>query len=373
MNQPQAPAGPRILVAPLDWGLGHATRCISIINTLIHENCSVFLAGKGKVRRLLEKEFPKLPFLPLEGYNIRYSAGKWTLPFAIGLQVPKIISVIKKEHRWLSEMNKKYQFDAVISDNRYGLYHKKVFSVFITHQLKIKTPFGRLSESFLQYVNFRHINRFSECWVPDHKGAFNLAGNLSHPAKMPAVPTHYTGPISRFEFSHNSNAELVVILLSGPEPQRTILEKMILPQLNDLEKPVVLVRGLPGNTDIGKVGSNVTVHDHLPAKELNDLLLQAAIIISRCGYSTIMDIAALKKKSILIPTPGQTEQEYLSTHLMKLKLALCIEQKKFRLKQALDLAKTFPFAGWTGDHGDLLSQTVQNLLGSIALRRSIST
>ncbi|MDP9230739.1 MAG: glycosyl transferase family 28, partial [Bacteroidota bacterium] len=190
---------PRILVAPLDWGLGHATRCIPIIKELINQNCDVWLAGEGAQAALLQKEFPGLSFLNLPGYRISYNKSSMKLFLGILLQVPKILRAISKENKWLKKMMTKYTFDAIISDNRYGLYHKKIFTAFITHQLLIKTSLGKLSEKILQQWNYKFINRFTQCWVPDEEGSINLAGELSHPKKNPAIPLKYIGAISRFE------------------------------------------------------------------------------------------------------------------------------------------------------------------------------
>lgn len=343
MNEAKTSSKPKILVVPLDWGLGHATRCIPIIHTLLSQGCTVLLAGEGKAKNLLQNEFPDLVFLSLQGYRARYARKKWMLPFIMAAQIPKILFSIKKENRWLQAIVEKYSIDAVISDNRFGLYHPAIPSVFITHQLSIKTGLGRLADQWLQKLNYRFIHRFSECWVPDAEGKNNLAGSLSHPEKSPSLPVKYTGPLSRFAQSADENAKHILLLLSGPEPQRTILENLLLQQLKKHSVPVVLIRGLPGSNEKIKAPSHVVVYNHLAAGALQQKISEASFIISRCGYSTVMDLAALQKKSILIPTPGQTEQEYLATHLMKMNFALCIEQKKFDLSNALELASVFNY------------------------------
>jgi uncharacterized protein (TIGR00661 family) len=343
MSEAKTPSKPRILVVPLDWGLGHATRCMPIIHAFLSQGCTVLLAGEGKPKNLLQKEFPRLVFLSLEGYRVRYAPKKWMLPFMMAAQIPKILFSIKKENRWLQTMVEKYSIDAVVSDNRFGLYHPAVPSVFITHQLSIKTGFGRLADQWLQKLNYRFIHRFSECWVPDAEGKNNLTGSLAHPETLPSVPVKFTGPLSRFAPSVEERANHILLLLSGPEPQRTILEKLLLEQLKEHSAPVVLVRGLPGSHEKIKAPSHVVVYNHLAAEDLQQKISEASFIISRCGYSTVMDLAALQKKSILIPTPGQTEQENLAAHLMKMNFALCIEQKKFDLANALELASVFNY------------------------------
>lgn len=366
MEPPQTTLNPTILIAPLDWGLGHATRCIPIIHALIRKNCNILIAAEGKVKSLLSKEFPQLQFIDLKGYRVQYSKNSWMLPFRIGKQIPKILSTIQYENERLKEIVKEQNVHGIISDNRYGFYHERIPSVFITHQLRIRTPFGKWVNDFLQKLNFQYINRFSECWVPDNETETNLSGELSHSQKKPSVPLKFIGPLSRFQNSSAGEEKGVLILLSGPEPQRTIFENLLVQQLNEYKDPVVLVRGLPGERSQLKLSSNISVHNHLPAEEFNKKMNEASIVISRCGYSTVMELARLRKKSILIPTPGQTEQEYLAKHLMKNKLALCIEQKKFRLKNALELSQTFNYQIQNFPFENHLDAAIENFLSSVS-------
>jgi uncharacterized protein (TIGR00661 family) len=363
MDHQNSSVKPTILVAPLDWGLGHATRCIPIISALIHQNCNVLLAGEGRIKALLQQEFPHVSFLDLKGYQISYSKSKWTLPFTITTQIPKILAAVNYEHEWLEKTVLEYSIDAVISDNRYGLYHPQVPSIIITHQLLIKTPFGKQVDKYLQQLNYEYITQFTECWIPDAEGSVNLAGELSHPLKEPSIVTKYIGPLSRFNSDNEPKEEKhLLILLSGPEPQRTVLEELLLEQLVDYSGPVCLVRGLPGDNTYLTVTNNISVFSHLSADELKQKILQASFVIGRCGYSTIMDLAILKKKGILIPTPGQTEQEYLAKHLMKMNFALCIEQGKFRLKNALQLASSFRYVLPVFAHDNELGHAVHSLV-----------
>lgn len=343
MDQQKTSLNPNILIAPLDWGLGHATRCIPVIQGLIQKNCNVLIAAEGKIKSLLQKEFPEVGFIDFKGYRVHYSKNSWSLPLQIARQIPKIISTIQHENERLNEIVKEHNVQGIISDNRYGFHHRDIPSVFITHQLRIKTPFGKPVEGLLQRINYRFIDRFFECWVPDNENEVNLAGKLSHPEKKPSVPTKYIGPLSRIHKTKDQAEKHLLILLSGPEPQRTIFERLLIQQLNDYKGSVVLVRGLPDAANDLPLRSNVSVYNHLPADELNQKMNEASIVISRCGYSTVMDLAVLKKRSLLIPTPGQTEQNYLAKHLMMKNFALCIEQTKFRLKNALELSDHFNY------------------------------
>ena len=368
MNQPRS--SPKILVAPLDWGLGHATRCIPIIKELVRDNCTVLIAASGSIKTLLEAEFPSLQFLLLPGYNIEYASSPWGLATKIVAQIPKILSVIKEEQAWLQKVVEEEKIDAVISDNRYGLYHPHIRSVFVAHQLIIKAPI-KIAEEILQDINYSYINKFDECWIPDAEGEENLAGNLSHPASMPEIPVHYIGPVSRFSSKQVVDEKHLLILLSGPEPQRSLLENSLLEDLKEYTKPVVLVRGLTQAGGAIEAANNIAVFNHLPASQLEEKVQEAFIVIARCGYSTVMDLAAMAKKSILIPTPGQTEQEYLADHLMQKNFALCIAQKKFRLKQALEFAQQFRYKLSTGIETNL-KPVIQSFVTEIRERMGSS-
>jgi uncharacterized protein (TIGR00661 family) len=335
---------PRVLVAPLDWGLGHTTRSIPVINGLLKQGCEVIVAAEGSCRILLEKEFPGLLFLNVRGYHIRYSRTGYGMPVKLLLQLPKIIIRAYKEHSWLKGIVKKHSIDAVISDNRLGMYHSAIPCIYITHQLKIKTGL-RFIEWAAQKIHYCFINKYDECWVPDKPGDINLAGELSHPEVLPKIPVKYLGPISRFESGVTEKKYDLLIILSGPEPQRSVFEEMILKDLESYNGRVLLVRGLLGTVATVKtISSFLEIKNHLTAKELNLVMLQSQLIISRCGYTTVMDLIKLRKNAILIPTPGQTEQEYLAANLHKQKLFLCIDQASFSLPVVLKKAGGFAFS-----------------------------
>lgn len=358
---------PRILVAPLDWGLGHATRCIPIIQELLKQDCEVLLAGEGAQEILLKQEFPLLKFLPLRGYRIFYSKSKSGLFWRMMYQIPQIKKSIRYEKKWLNEMVKEHQIDAVISDNRYGLFHKSIFSVFITHQLLIKTNWGRWTEKMLQRKNYRYINHFSECWIPDYETENNLAGLLSHPVKKPEILSKYIGALSRLEKTGiKEEKNHLLFLLSGPEPQRTILENIIIDQVAHYNGSATIVRGLPNTASLIPSTNTLKFFNHLSAEELGKEMERAEFVISRSGYSTIMDIIKLQKKSILIPTPGQTEQEYLADYLSKKGFAIACTQKDFLLDDMIVKANKFPYRFFNSTRQDMLAAEIASLIKSIS-------
>lgn len=332
----------RILVAPLDWGLGHATRCIPVIYELLKLDAEVWIAGEKAQEILLKNEFPELSFLPLKGYRVRYGASRAGLLRSLFFQLPRILKMIRQENRWLQEMVNTHQFDAVISDNRFGLHHVSITSVFITHQLRIKTPLPRWMENIIQRFNYRHINQFTECWVPDDENV--LAGELSHPATMPAIPVHYTGILSRFEKAGILPVKKhLFIALSGPEPQRTLLENKIINEISHYPGTATVVRGLPGANALIPSTNDIRFYNHLPAAAMSKEMEKADYVISRSGYSTIMDVISLGKKAIWIPTPGQPEQEYLAEFLFEKGIACYMLQHEFSLAKALEMAAGFGY------------------------------
>lgn len=335
---------PLILVTPMDWGLGHATRCIPIITSLLSQNCSVIIAASGPGGILLQKEFPGLLCLEPKGYDIRYSRKKSWLLLTLFAQVPKLISTIYSENRWLKKIVKQYSINAVISDNRMGMFHQSIPCIYLTHQLKIKTG-SRFTDWITQKIHYWFINKFSECWVPDVSIGNDLAGELSHPAGMPHIPVKYMGPLSRFKNYPAEKKYDVAFVLSGPEPQRTIFENLILKDIGSFNKRAVLVRGILNPDSVKEAGSSLLeIHNDLSQENLNRVILESEYFIGRSGYSTIMDLVKLHKKALLVPTPWQTEQEYLAEYLSERKIFCSVVQEDFFLPAALEALNEFSFS-----------------------------
>jgi predicted glycosyltransferase len=251
--------------------------------------------------------------------------------------------MIKQEHHWLDAQWEQHHFDLVISDNRYGLSSQKTRCIFMTHQLLIKANVS-LIEAWLQQINYRYIQKFDTCWVPDIAGEPNLAGVLSHPQKMPAIPVRYLGLLSRFEFAQHPVIYKYCILLSGPEPQRSLLETALIRVFTNLPANCILVRGKPGEPETISVPEHVKIVSHLPGNELAAVLLQSEFIICRSGYTSIMEILTLRRKALLIPTPGQTEQEYLGKRLMQQGYCYSFPQHEIsKLGDHLQSAESFDY------------------------------
>ncbi|MDR0791984.1 MAG: glycosyl transferase family 28 [Chitinophagaceae bacterium] len=341
-----------ILICPLDWGLGHATRCIPLIEFFLKDNRNVVIGCEipSAVHSLLSKEFTGVRFVNLPGYKIQYAKETASLAIKMAAQLPKILSAIKKENKWLQKTVDELNIDLVISDNRYGLYTKKCPCVFITHQLRIQTP-AHFLEGIIQKINYRFINRFSVCWVPDFplnfnsEQSINIAGMLSHPKSLPKIPVEYLGILNRTgKILPNFNKYKFLVLISGPEPQRSLFEKKIIHWIKQTNDPVILARGMPGNAATISVSTNCTVFNHLMIDELETAFHSCQYVIARSGYTTVMEILARAKKSMLIPTPGQTEQEYLAARLMNRQWAYTFSQNDNDYFEAIRKGEKFAYS-----------------------------
>ena len=318
----------RILVAPLNWGLGHATRCIPIIHALIENNFEPIIASDGSALELLKKEFPKLICLELPAYPITYSKKGSLLKYKLLKDSPKILKNIKAEKRITKQIVNDYKISGIISDNRFGVYNEEIPSVFITHQLQVLSGNTTwLSTRMHQKI----IKKFDECWVPDNRDKPNLSGKLGH-LESNIIPTKYIGSISRFKKIELPLIYDLMVLLSGPEPQRTLLEQKLITELQKYSGNVLFVKGLVESEIKQETYNHVTFYNYMTSDLLEKSLNQSKLIISRSGYTTIMDLAKLNKKAFFIPTPGQFEQEYLAKKLDKNGLVPSCKQDDFTLK-----------------------------------------
>jgi uncharacterized protein (TIGR00661 family) len=325
----------RILICPLDWGLGHATRCIPIVNELLQRGCEVMIASSGQALSLLKNEFPHLAFEELPSYNPRYST--W-LPMTVSmaLQLPKFMNIVKKEHECLEKIVTEKNIDLVISDNRYGCWSEKIKSIFITHQVNILVPW--YLNDWVSHFNQTQIRKFARCWVPDYKGNRSLAGELSQTA---GDNFRFIGPLSRLtKLTSVEKRYDILAIVSGPEPQRSEFENLLRRALINANKEALLVKGIPSNSTIVNDGLLHEV-DFLSATELNIAIHASDVVVCRSGYSTVMDLITLSKSAILIPTPGQTEQEYLATSLKEKGIMYSENQNNFNLNRAVHEMKSY--------------------------------
>jgi predicted glycosyltransferase len=348
-----------IFIAILNWGLGHATRSVPVINYLTHQGCEVHIGSSGHSLLWLKSRFPNHTFHELPDYHIQYSKNR-SQAWAIWSQFGRIKKTIAREHELLKALCNTHSFDVILSDNCYGCYHPDIDSYIITHQLHLIPPKALLFLGGLTDVVIgNYLKPFKEVWIPDAEGPESLSGKLSHPVKHD-IRYRYCGIISRFTtYTERPINHDVLAILSGPEPHRTLLETTLTNQLCSQPKiRSVIVRGTTQQQDTFRKHPNMKIIDLAGESELKELIESSEIIISRSGYSTLMDLQHSDKKVVFIPTPGQSEQQYLS-HLLSKQGHYCVDKlANFNLTSAMQQAKTFS-AGFT------VNESLYNVLADI--------
>jgi uncharacterized protein (TIGR00661 family) len=336
--------GKKVLIVPLNWGLGHATRIVPVIKKLISKGAEVYIAGSPSHLAFLTKEFDGIRTVRIPYLNIKLNNSKSQI-LNIARQIPVIILQIIREHKALKKLLSYQHFDIVISDNCYGLWNRKVHSVFITHQVSIKMPDKiKFMEKPVNILNHWFTNKYEICWIPDYENSPSLAGELSH-SRFIKSNMVYIGPLSRFYSSDyqffeatDTRIKQILFIISGPETQRTLFESIIKTQIENLKKvyACIVVRGLPDNSD-----NNLPEgwFNHLSTDVMKNFILQSDYIVCRPGYSTVMDLSALRKMAIVVPTPGQTEQEYLAKYLEFVGLFCSQDQDKLDIISGIEVLK----------------------------------
>ena len=355
----------------LNWGLGHICRMIPVIREFQEQNFEVIVGASPGQKHLLEQELPSVRCEEFPHIKIRLQ-GKRSQILSFTWQIPVFILQIIREHRALKKVIKKYNPLVVISDNCFGLWNRNTYCIFVTHQLNILLPrqlfFMKRAVNFL---NKWFIKKFDECWVPDTNSG-NIAGKLSE--GQTGIKLKYIGILSRFvpqksEVEARTQKKMILIILSGPEPQRTYLEEIIKKELPRIpgEYSCVALKGKPDS----QIRKEFTPWlNYADSQMLEKLVKEAEFIICRSGYSTIMDLLTLGKTALLIPTPGQTEQEYLACRLTKKGWFTTVSQQKFSFPEALR-QQHYPESGekpatLLNKKDQLLAQSIRNLAANLS-------
>ncbi len=308
-------AGSKILVAPLDWGLGHASRCAPIVKFLVEQGFCVIIGGSGDSLDYLRERFPELEYVVLPSAKMNYGRrGMVSIPFLFSML--RFARNIRKEHKALEKIIARYSVDYVLSDNRLGLYSDSVPAFYMTHQLNFDNGFlNRLPARMMKRIHLRYINKYRYCFVPDAEGELSLSGILSDSE----IETRHLGPLSRFygKVPLKIDSDFDLLLLSGIEPQRTILEKLFIEKYSSVpDLHLHIIRGVPAEAELS-LPSNISYENNPSDDRIASLIVSARRIFCRSGYSTLCDLAALQRRAVLVPTPRQPEQEYLATRFVE--------------------------------------------------------
>ncbi|NLA48228.1 MAG: hypothetical protein GX876_02065 [Bacteroidales bacterium] len=324
-----------ILICPLEWGLGHTGRMIALAEKLQHPDRNIIFGAGEKHLAFIRKELPGAGCLSFPGFRPVYSR---YLPqyIIIFFQIPLLLFHVIREHIILKKMIVRHSLDMVISDNRFGLWNKKITSVYVTHQLRILFP---SCLSFLEFTGIhlhrKIIRRFTWCLVPDLPGEINLTGKMSHGMKLPSN-VRFTGILSRFQPYGPTDDNpvrkkgIICVILSGPEPQRGVLERKITAMLAEENRQTMILGGKPQEGMQKKITGPITYYSYAGRREMQEIIAGSELIIARAGYTTIMELISLNCRALLIPTPGQTEQEYLASKLAEEGWFACMPQKNLK-------------------------------------------
>lgn len=333
-----------VLVAPLNWGLGHAARMVPVIEHLVQYNARVIIAADKRPLKFLQLQFPDIAFIRFPGFEPHYPNNSM-MAIQMALSFPKMWQQSRQAHRFLQKIVAEYEVDIIISDNRFECYSAITYNVFVSHQLQIQTiGLQQIFKSFIKKLNYRYIKKYDVLWIPDAADPHrNLSGKLSHVNQFPIENYHFIGPLSRFKpqfkQSHTDRIDLLVIL-SGPEPQRSLLENIITNQAFKSKLRTTIIQGKPEENNTTRE-DNITVISHADDTQMAALIQSAEMVISRPGYTTIMDLCVFGKKAIFIPTPGQTEQAYLAKKMTSEGYCYAENQKIFNLEKSISEAKKF--------------------------------
>lgn len=370
----------RILYCVLDWGLGHATRSIPIIRSLLDRGCDIILASDSLALEFLREEFPTLLSYGLPSYDVKYKSNHLLLNGIYNWK--NIRSAIRAEHELIAHISKKEKIDALISDNRYGCQVAGLPCVMVTHQLQFRTG-NALQDWFGQIAISKLLKPFDRIWVPDVEER-TLSGVLSMSTDKRVRCIGWQSTLTnRNQFCDGNEAESgksidvslerheefqIVAILSGPEPLRTSFEKEIHAQFKSLDTKCAIVRGAEVNdSDIseGNVSaqgeSNVTVYHMLSRKEIENVMNSSSVIVCRSGYSSLMDLQTVGKKAILIPTPGQPEQKYLAERLRSSQNYVVQQQGHLDIESAIDKLANINITIQENNSSQLLDNAIEDL------------
>ncbi|MDT0554169.1 glycosyltransferase [Urechidicola vernalis] len=342
-----------ILVAPLNWGLGHATRCIPIIIQLQNQGFNPILASDGDSLLMLQKEFPLLDSINLPSYGISYPKNGTFLKLKLLIRLPKVIKTIIKEKQVVSQLIRDKNIIGVISDNRIGVRNKGIPSIYITHQINV---LAGIFTFFTSRVHQYYMKKFDECWVPDVAGEFGISGLLSKNESNRKI--RKIGLLSRLKKRKIEIKYDLLILLSGIEPQRSQLENKLIEEVKNFNGSALFVRGSINSETSFKDSKKIIYKNFLKSDELEKAIAQSKIVLARSGYSTIMDLAIMSKRAFFIPTKGQNEQEYLAKHLEAISIAPYATEEKFEI-QMLENMKYY--SGFIHDFNTEFPKTLFNL------------
>lgn len=333
----------RIIYGVCSWGLGHATRSLPVIRKLVTEGNELTIISTGRALSLLKEEIGKdAGYIDFPDYVPPQTANPDLFFALLLLNIPKFFRSMYRERKMVANLISKRKYDMIISDNRYGIYDRKKPSFFFTHQLKIMNPYRmKRLESGTEFYTLYFLKRFYAVMVPDYRED-SLSGELSHGLRfIDEKKIEYVGALSDFKKKEGKEDIDYLASISGPEPHRTLLENKIAEQVGELRGTVVVSLGRAGERKKVMEKDGIVYYSYLDSEDRTRLLNSSKLVISRSGYSTLVDLAVLGKKALFIPTPGQPEQEYLGEYHNEKRTFYSVPQDRFVLKRDVKLAEKY--------------------------------
>lgn len=355
---------PRVFYAVLNMGLGHAARSLPIIRELTERGCEVLVGSNGRSLAFLQNELPELSFIETPAYDIEYARGALMIP-KLMVQIPGFLKQIKKETRFCADVVARYSPDIIFSDHCYGMYHPGVPSYMLSHQIYFAMPPGLNGLSgLISQFNFGYHRHYRKIVIPDFPGEDGglLSGGLS---RIPHHPEKYefSGILSSLEEFKGEKSLNILVSVSGPEPQRTIFEEIVLKQIREVPGNKIVVLGKSESEDLLIDEPELKVYSHLPRSQMAKVINEARLIVSRPGYTTLMELVETGRKALFVPTAGQTEQQYLGKRMMQKKWFYSVHQNRLNLKRDIELAGDFSGLHRPGATANAVKFIVEKVLG----------
>jgi uncharacterized protein (TIGR00661 family) len=352
----------KVFYSVLNMGLGHATRSLPIIQEFIDRKWQIWVGSNGRSLQFLKRELPEVSFIETPDYGISYSRGGLLLPKLV-LQIPKMMRKIREEKRLCDRVCEEISPDLIISDHCYGVYHSKIPSYFISHQIRFAMPESvQFLSGFISQFNLTYHKHYEKVLIPDFPdGTQGLLSGMLSDFPNSEKKYHFAGILSSLKKKEVPGKIVILVSISGPEPQRSVFEEIILEQINEVDGNKIIVLGKSEKSELLIQKKDLKVYSHLPRDEMETLFNQAEVVITRPGYSTLMELVELGKKALLVPTPGQTEQLYLARQMMKNGWFYSVEQDSVDLPR--DIRSSIAFQGLKKT--DATRSTIKNIFDNL--------
>jgi len=352
----------KVLFGTSSWGLGHATRDLNLIRGLLSRGCEVTVVSTGGALRVLKGELGDSCHY-LDWPDIPSSVARSSFLFYLKTtaNVPRIMWIWHREKRRVAELLRQERFDLIVTDHRNGLVRSDVRSCFITHSPRYIAPWrDPFMEGIMEWFLARWFAPVYKILIPDDEEG-GMSGDMSHKIRFtPREKLAYLGILSSAHRRDLPQDIDYFITISGPEPQRTMFADKVLSQVDKLSGKIVIALGTPGGT-APKLGNKIEIYPYLNRDKQEEMLNRAKLVICRSGYTTLMELAEIGRKALLIPTPGQSEQEYLAKTLRERGEFYSVRQNKLDLVRDTKIASTY--SGHTPHH--LTEESVERFLKTV--------